>query len=92
MLSSARSSSSLWLNPATAIEMRNVSLPSALDPALAELLFDPQTSGGLLLSVAGDKTEALLSALAASGVAAFVVGSVAASGGSYVEVICAAED
>ncbi len=70
----------------------HVSLPSALDPALGELLFDPQTSGGLLLSVAGDKIEALRSALAASGVAAFVVGSVAASGGSYVEVICAADD
>jgi len=70
----------------------HVSLASNLDPALAELLFDPQTSGGLLLSVAGDKTDALCSALAAHGVASSVVGSVMALGGSYVEVVSSAEE
>ena len=68
-----------------------VSLPSDLEPALTELLFDPQTSGGLLLSVAGDKKEALLNAMAARGVSASVVGSVSAAGGSYVEVAGSAE-
>ncbi len=69
----------------------HVSLPPDLEPALVELLFDPQTSGGLLLSVAGDKKEALLRALAVHGVSASVVGSVAASGGSYVDVTGPAE-
>ena len=69
----------------------HILLPSDLEPALAELLFDPQTSGGLLLSVAGDKKEALRAALAAHGVSASVVGSVAAAGGSYVEVVGSAE-
>ena len=64
----------------------HVSLSSDLEPALVELLFDPQTSGGLLLSVAGNKKTALLAALAAHGVSASVVGSVAASGGTYVDV------
>ena len=68
-----------------------VSLSPDLEPALVELLFDPQTSGGLLLSVAGDKKEALLSAMAARGVRASVVGSVAAAGGSHVEVTGSAE-
>ena len=69
-----------------------VSLPSGLEPALIELLFDPQTSGGLLLSVAGNKKVALLAALASHSVSASVVGSVLASGGSYVEVVGPAEE
>ena len=64
-----------------------VSLPSDLEPARVALLFDPQTSGGLLLSVAGDKKNALLNALAAHGVAASVVGSVTLSSGAFVDVV-----
>ncbi len=64
-----------------------VSMSSGLEPALADLLFDPQTSGGLLLSVAGDKKDALLAALAAHGVSASVVGSVGAAGGNGVDVV-----
>lgn len=70
----------------------HVSLPPGLEPALVELLFDPQTSGGLLLSVAGNKKDALLAALASYGVSASVVGTVGASGGSYVEVVGPAEE
>ncbi len=39
-----------------------------LRPEQAELLFDPQTSGGLLLAVPGDRADALVSALHAAGV------------------------
>ncbi len=42
-------------------------------------LFDPQTSGGLLISVAADKHAALLSGLRDSGVAAWTIGEVAAA-------------
>ena len=49
-----------------------VSLSSTVEEAIGELLFDPQTSGGLLVSVSGDKKAALLDAMAAHGVAASV--------------------
>ena len=42
-------------------------------------LCDPQTSGGLLISVAADKHAALLSGLQDSGVAGWTVGEVAAA-------------
>lgn len=64
-----------------------VSLPSSLDPALADLLFDPQTSGGLLFSVAGEKLLALLSALTAARLAPAVVGELFASGDDIVTVV-----
>ena len=41
-------------------------------------LFDPQTSGGLLIAVAADKHAALLSGLRESGVAGWTVGEVSA--------------
>ena len=41
-------------------------------------LFDPQTSGGLLLAVAADRHAALLSGLAENGVTAWTVGEVTA--------------
>jgi selenide, water dikinase len=42
-------------------------------------LFDPQTSGGLLIAVAADKHAALVSGLRESGVAAWTVGEVTAA-------------
>lgn len=46
-----------------------------------EILIDPQTSGGLLLSVAGDRAEALLAALHDGGIpAAQIIGSVLPAG------------
>ncbi len=63
-----------------------VSLASTVEAAVADLLFDPQTSGGLLLSVAGDKTEAMLAAMTAHGVSASVIGAVMASSAGRVEV------
>jgi selenide,water dikinase len=53
-----------------------------------ELLFDPQTSGGLLLSVAGPQADDLLASLAAVGVdAAARVGEVAAGERPLVRIV-----
>jgi selenide,water dikinase len=48
---------------------------AARAPAL-DLLFDPQTSGGLLLGIPADRSEALLAALRAAGEPATVIGQV----------------
>jgi selenide,water dikinase len=40
------------------------------------LLFDPQTAGGLLISIAADEADALRSALQAAGVPAVEIGEV----------------
>jgi selenide,water dikinase len=45
-----------------------------------ELLFDPQTSGGLLIAVAAEGTPALLDALARDGVQASAIGEVVPEG------------
>ncbi len=53
----------------------------AVEPALAGVVMDAQTSGGLLLSVSAERCDGLLAALARRGVArAAVVGRVDASG------------
>ena len=59
---------------------------TALSRHEEELLFDPQTSGGLLLALPGSQTEELVSALAAAGVAAVRVGEVG-DGQAGVEVV-----
>ena len=43
-------------------------LADGLDPALVELMFDPQTSGGLLAALPADRAEAALARLAEAGV------------------------
>jgi selenide,water dikinase len=48
-----------------------------LAPAELELLFDPQTSGGLLVAVPADRADALVAALVASGHRAAAIGAVA---------------
>lgn len=45
-----------------------VDAPSDLDPVVLDLLFDPQTSGGLLMSVPADPAQDLVSALLQEGV------------------------
>ena len=53
--------------------------PSAdpgLDPRRIQLLFDPQTAGGLLVALAPDDAQAAIRELAQSGVTARVVGTV----------------
>lgn len=64
-----------------------VSVASEIEEAIVELLFDPQTSGGLLLSVAGDKTEAMLSAMASHGVPAIVIGKVTEPSAGHINVV-----
>ncbi len=53
-------------------------------PLLADLLMDPQTSGGLLAAVAPEKLDALLEACAAEGQGCWIIGEVAS--GADVEV------
>ena len=54
-----------------------VTVVAGVDPARANLLFDAQTSGGLLIAVAAAEAEALLNALGQNGVeAAALVGEV----------------
>ncbi len=48
-------------------------IEGSADPARAEILFDPQTSGGLFAAVPGDRAEAAVSALRDAGVADAVV-------------------
>ncbi len=64
----------------------HVMLTPHLEPALADLLFDPQTSGGLLVSVAGDKSEALVSALTTGGVSGIVIGEVIEASAGHVTI------
>jgi len=53
-----------------------VSSPDGADPRRVQLLYDPQTSGGLLAAVAPGHADAAMAALAARGVAAHLVGEV----------------
>ena len=46
------------------------------DPALVDLLYDPQTSGGLLVAVASAHAESLMSGLASAGVPSARIGRV----------------
>jgi selenide,water dikinase len=54
---------------------RRVETADGLDGDIVWLMYDPQTSGGLLVTVAGDRAEQAERALAAAGVAAARVGS-----------------
>ena len=58
-----------------------VTLESALADYQEALLYDPQTSGGLLMAVAPQDADALLAGLLASGEAAYELGEVVAGAG-----------
>ncbi len=64
-----------------------VTLAPGMEEALVNLLFDPQTSGGLLVSVAGDKSETLMAAMTAAGVPAAVIGEVTEPSAGHIVVI-----
>jgi selenide, water dikinase len=55
-----------------------VSVGPGLDARRVQLLYDPQTSGGLLAAVAPADAGAAVQALAESGVSAQVIGAVEA--------------
>jgi selenide,water dikinase len=56
-------------------------LEAPVDEDLLQILFDPQTSGGLLIGVAADRAEALRDALRGCGYAqAEIIGEVTAPG------------
>ena len=78
-LPGARDAAAMGLVPAGARNNRlfreaEVAVPPGVDPVMVDLLFDPQTSGGLLLALPGAEAAALVTRLAAAGVAAAVVG------------------
>jgi selenide, water dikinase len=52
------------------------SLDAGIDPALVDVAFDPQTSGGLLVAVAATAAEAIAAALSAAGAGAALIGRV----------------
>jgi selenide,water dikinase len=65
----------------------SLEVDGAVDPALLDLLFDPQTSGGLLISVAEARSEALEEALTKEGVmGARLVGKITGTGPGTIRV------
>jgi selenide, water dikinase len=64
-----------------------VTVAAGIDPVLVDLLYDPQTSGGLLIAVSDGDAPALLSALAAAGVLASRIGRVLAPVGVRIAVV-----
>ena len=61
-------------------------LSPAIDPAVHALLYDPQTSGGLLVPVAAERADATREALASAGVPAARIGRVEAQGDHLIVV------
>jgi len=55
---------------------KNMSIDSSVNPVLADILFDPQTSGGLLISISDKNTERCINAMRQEGVDASVIGEV----------------
>ena len=60
-----------------------IQIDPAVDGALASVLFDPQTSGGLLVAVSRDAADAARRALAAANVDAAQIGTVEAAAGRF---------
>jgi selenide,water dikinase len=63
-----------------------VRIGPSVAPETADLLFDPQTSGGLLFAVAHASHRAAQDALASAGVAAAVIGLVEESADVLISV------
>lgn len=64
-----------------------VTFGPGVDEAIIRLLFDPQTSGGLLLCAAGEKKELLLAAFRELGVPAVVVGEIVSASEGHIQVV-----
>lgn len=63
-----------------------VRVAEGIAPELIDLLYDPQTSGGLLISVAASEAPELLAALIAAGVPAVEVGAAVEPSGAFIEL------
>ncbi len=64
-----------------------VEVGAGLDPDVVELLFDPQTSGGLLAAVEASRADEITGLLAAAGVPAVVVGRCVAAPAPRIRLI-----
>jgi selenide, water dikinase len=64
-----------------------VSYGESVPAEIRTILFDPQTAGGLLLSVARSDTAALLDALKSAGVPAVEIGEVLPPGKPLIQVV-----
>jgi selenide,water dikinase len=62
-----------------------VSLAPGLSEAMQRLLFDPQTSGGLLMALPADKAQGVIDILRGDGYSAAVIGEIRAGSGVSVE-------
>ncbi|MGM0472226.1 MAG: AIR synthase-related protein, partial [Bacillota bacterium] len=63
-----------------------VTITDQLTEAKEDILFDPQTSGGLLISVAADKVDELVAKLEAQGVTSVAVIGQIEAGSAQIEV------
>lgn len=64
-----------------------IEIDPAISPEMIDILFDPQTSGGLLISVPQEKTDELLNRLIKTGIeSAAVVGEVTTESGGKIMV------
>jgi len=65
-----------------------VEIAPSIDPLLHDVLFDPQTSGGLLISVEGDSAKGLIQTLKQKGIhEAAMIGEVVSKPKQIIEVI-----
>jgi selenide,water dikinase len=64
-----------------------VSYDQGVPEEIRTMLFDPQTAGGLLLSVARADTSALLAALQSAGVPAVEIGEVLPPGKPLIQIM-----
>jgi selenide,water dikinase len=64
-----------------------IALAESLDPSLVLLLFDPQTSGGLLISAAAEHAAAVDKALTRAGVVALRIGEALPESARLIEVV-----
>ncbi len=60
-----------------------LSVDASVEEAVAELCFDPQTSGGLLMAVDAAQADALLEVLRAQGLDAHIIGSLESYDGQH---------
>jgi selenide,water dikinase len=63
-----------------------IEIAASVDPGVADLLFDPQTSGGLLIALANGSADAALAALRRAGVEAALVGTARPAGEPLIRV------